>query len=319
MASNVVQGKSKVGIIGSGLIGRSWSMLFAGAGYNVVLFDVVQSQLDNALVDIKNQLMKLEEQSLLRGKLTANEQFSLIKVTNDLPEAVKDAVHVQECVPENVDLKKKVFSQMDAACTTDSTVLCSSTSCILPSNIFTDLPRVSQCIIAHPCNPPYHCPVTELVPHHETNPAVLGKTKLIMEEIGQCPVTLKREVDGFGLNRMQYAIINEAWRLVTDGIMSPEDVDKIFTHGLGMRYAFIGPFETIHLNAEGTESYMERYRSSIIRVSNSFGPVPTYDGEGLASIAETMNKRIPPNSTELGKRREWRDKQLIALSKLKKD
>ena len=315
---SIMASQRKVGIIGSGLIGRSWAMLFAGAGFNVVMYDVDSAQLDGAKVSIKQQLNELERQGLLRGTLLAEEQFFLISTSENLSEAVKDAIHIQECVPENVDLKKQMFSKLNDLCTLDETVLCSSTSCILPSKIFTGLRRVSQCIVAHPCNPPYHCPLTEIIPHPETSEDAVQRTRELMAKIGQEPVMVKREIDGFALNRMQYAIINEAWRLVEDGIMTPEDVDKVFTTGLGMRYAFIGPFETIHLNAEGTENYMQRYASSIRRVSSSFGPIPTFDGKTLEHVEQRMASRIPSVPDELNKRRQWRDDRLVALAKLKK-
>ena len=85
-----------------------------------------------------------------------------------------------------------------------------------------------------------------------------------------------------------------------------------------MRYAFMGPFETIHLNAEGVENYMERYASSIIRVSNDFGGIPTFDGDALQSIHDAMCENIPATTEGLQSRRMWRDQRLIALSQLKK-
>ena len=317
--SNKQKAPQKVGVIGSGLIGSSWAMLFAAAGYQVAIYDIKKSQLDQAMTVIQERLHDLEKQGLLRGKTSASEQFKLIVTTDDMAAAVENAFFIQECVPENEDLKRNVFLQLSELCSDDSTILSSSCSCILPSKIFRDIPRVAQCIIAHPCNPPYFCPLTEIIPHPKTNPAVTAKTRALMEEIGQSPVTVNKEIDGFCSNRMQYAIINEAWRLVSDGIMSVEDVDKIFTDGLGMRYAFIGPFETIHLNADGTENYMQKYSESIRRVSSSFGEIPTYDGENLKKINDVLSKSVAATAEELNEQRQWRDKRLIALSKLKRD
>ena len=307
----------KVGIVGSGLIGKSWAMLFAAAGYDVCMYDIVRAQLDHAVEVIEEQLVDLEKQGLLRGKLKAQEQLALISTTDLLVKVVENAVFIQECVPENEEMKRKVFQTLSDLCSDESVVLSSSTSCILPSKVFSNISRVSQCIIAHPCNPPYFCPLTEIIPHPNTNRLIISRTKEIMSEIGQVPVMINKEVDGFALNRMQYAIINEAWRLVADGVMSVEDVDKIFTDGLGMRYAFIGPFETIHLNAEGVEDYMQKYSASIQRVSSSFGDVPTFDGDSLKSISEALCSSVASNKDELNQRRHWRDKKLIALSKLK--
>lgn len=307
----------KVGIVGSGLIGRSWAMLFAGGGYKVIMYDINKEALSKSYEILQEQLYETERAGMLRGSLSAKEQYELISVTSSLAEVVSDAVHVQECVFEDVELKKKVFRDICDYCNNDQTVLCSSTSCIMPSILFTGLPRVSQCIIAHPCNPPSLCPLTEIVPHPETATGIIEKTRLLMAGIGQTPVTLKKEVDGFALNRIQYAIINECWRLVLDGYMSVEDVDKVLTDGMGMRYAFIGPFETCHLNAEGTVQYMEKYAAGIKRVSSSFGPVPEFDAKSVAEISEQMCKMVPDSRESLEKRRKWRDSCLMELARVK--
>jgi len=88
-----------------------------------------------------------------------------------------------------------------------------------------------------------------------------------MSNVGQSPVVLKKQVDGFALNRLQYPVVNGAWQLVRDGVMSVEDVDTVMTRGLGFRYACVGPFETCHLNANGIEDYFNSFGSSVTRVS----------------------------------------------------
>lgn len=306
----------KVGIVGSGLIGRSWAMIFASAGFEVVLFDIQDTQVKAALADIEKQLEALTKSGLLRGSLSAAEQLKLISGTNNLVEACKDTVHIQECVPENPELKKKVFASVAGFVNSDETVICSSTSCLMPSKIFSDCGRTSQCIIAHPVNPPYYAPMVEIIPHDLTTQEIRQKTRDLMSKVGQKPVLLNREIDGFALNRIQYAVINESWRLVQDGIMSPQDVDTVLTAGLGMRYATIGPFETIHLNAEGTQEYMEKYGETIKRVSATFGPTPEYNDEALDKIVKIMNQEIPLNDGSMAKRRARRDKLLAGMAKL---
>lgn len=307
----------KIGIVGSGLIGRSWAMLFAAGGYKVVMYDIDKQALERSHKLLQEQILEMETAGLLRGSLSAAEQFNLLSTTSDLAEVVVGSIHIQECVFEDVDLKKKVFKQISDLCNDDKTVICSSTSCIMPSKLFTGLQRVSQCIIAHPCNPPALCPLTEIVPHPETSPDVIQRTRDLMTEIGQSAVTLNKEIDGFALNRIQYSVINECWRLVQEGYMSVEDVDKIMTDGLGMRYAFMGPFETCHLNAEGTVQYMDKYASTIKRVSSSFGAVPEYDGKSVEEINKQICQRVPDTREGLEERRKWRDNCLLELAKLK--
>lgn len=138
-----------------------------------------------------------------------------------------------------------------------------------------------------------------------------------MTEIGQSPVVLNREIDGFALNRIQYAILNEAWRLVADGVLNAKDIDAVMSEGLGMRYAFLGAFEAAHLNAEGMKKYCEVYNKSIYDVSMTFGPVPKFVGDMADKISNELNEMCPLD--KLQERRAWRDKALTKLSILKKE
>jgi len=137
-------------------------------------------------------------------------------------------------------------------------------------------------------------------------------------------VSLSREVPGFVLNRMQYSLLNECWRLIRDGVVSPQDLDVVMKDGMGMRYAFMGPMETIHLNAEGTQNYCDRYGDTIFNVSQDLGPIPTgwkqeteSDKKEVKTLEELMCATVPLD--KLGERRVWRDKRLAALAKLKRD
>ncbi|XP_076317411.1 beta Hydroxy acid dehydrogenase 1 [Tachypleus tridentatus] len=306
----------KVGIVGSGLIGRSWAMLFASAGYKVSLYDIESQKVDEALQLIQEDLKMLQTKGYLRGTLSADQQLKLMSKSDTLSECMEGAKHVQECVFERLDLKQNIFKELDKWAT-DEVVLSSSTSCFVPSSFSEGLKHRRQVIVSHPVNPPYYVPLVEIVPAPWTDPKVVTQTRCLMEEIGQKPVTLNTEINGFILNRIQYAILNECWRLLESGVASFEDVDTVMTAGLGMRYAFAGPIETIHLNAAGIKEYMEKYGPGIGEVTRSFGPIPTYTGPFVDKIHEELCKKVPVD--RLQDRRIWRDKRLAALSMLKKD
>lgn len=305
-----------IGIIGSGLIGRSWSMIFASAGYKVTIYDIDESQVKNALDDINRQLFKLESEKVLRGTLSASQQVQLIDGCNDLKVIVEKSAFLQECIPERLNLKKDLYKKIDEV-VGNKTIISSSTSTFLPSLLSEDLTHKSQFIVSHPVNPPYFVPLVEIVPAPWTSQWITKATTDFMQQVGQVPVALKKEVPGFALNRVQYAILNECYNLIEDGIVSVSDIDKVMTDGLGMRYAFLGPLETAHLNAEGFASYSERYAESMYAVSKTFKPVPKIAGPVAENIAKQLNEITPLD--KLAERRTWRDESLVKLSQLKKN
>jgi L-gulonate 3-dehydrogenase len=293
-------------------------MLFAAAGYEVKMYDSESGRVAGAIDDILVQLKGLSEAGLLRGKLSIEEQHGLVKPAASLADCLSGALYVQENVPENLELKRKVFAEMDAL-VDDKTILASSTSSMPASRFTEDLKHRAQVIVSHPVNPPFYCPLTEVVPAPYTEKWVTEATMRILKEIGQTAVLLKKEVDGFALNRIQYALVSECWRLLMDDVMSVEDLDKVMSDGLGMRYAFMGPFETCHLNAEGILDYCSRYGDMMYRITSSFGPPPSFspDTDTAKKVAESLAERIPPE--KLAERRLWRNARLAALAKLKKD
>jgi len=308
-------GKEKIAIVGSGLIGQSWAMIFAGNGHRVTIFDILPEQVAKALANVRETLARYEAQGCLRGTLTSGQQADLISGATDLGECLEGAGYVQECVPENVDLKRKVFEQMDAFIT-ETMVVATSSSCICVSQFAGGLKHKHRTLVAHPVNPPYFIPLVELVPGPWTSPEVTLKARALLEGVGQSPVTLSKEVAGFALNRIQYSIINECWSMYKEGLLSAGDIDKVMTDGLGPRYAFIGPLETMHLNADGIVDYCKRYAQGAYNVCTTLTPPPVmYDVPTAERVLGEMAKEIPLD--EIAERRKWRDERLAALSKLK--
>ncbi|GFO42714.1 lambda-crystallin-like protein [Plakobranchus ocellatus] len=307
----------KIGVIGSGLIGRSYTMLFISAGYRVTLYDILPEQTQSAKKDIWEQLGALEREGLLRGTLTRQQQFDLISTTQNLEECVKDAFFVQECVPENLEIKRSVWFKVDKL-VDNNVILSSSTSALLPSVISEGLEYKNRFIVSHPTNPPFYAPATEVVPASWTDADVKEKTIALLKEVGQVPVVLNKEIKGFVLNRIQYSILGECYRLIRDGVVSPEDVDTIMSQGLGVRYAFMGPWETAYLNANGMLHYGELYSDMILGIQQDLGPPERMEGPTLEAVNEAMRKLAGPEET-IPARRQWRDRRLTALAKLKKE
>lgn len=306
----------KIGIVGSGFIGRSWAMLFASVGYDVCLYDNKQEQLSDALKEIQRQLSNLETSGLLKGKLTAAEQFKCIRGVTNLKECVEGAKHVQENVFEDLEVKKKVFKEIDQYVGPE-TVLATSSSCIPPSKISAELKNKANVILSHPYNPPYYVPAVEVVPAPWTSEDVVARTRALLTEIGQVPVVLTREHPGFASNRIQYAILNECNSLVRSGVLKAEDVDSLVKNGLGLRYAWMGPLETALLNANGMEDYLRRYGSSITSVSETLEKGPSWEIQDCSELISQLDQMVPQD--QLQSRRDWRDKRLAALAKLKEE
>ncbi|KAJ8315286.1 hypothetical protein KUTeg_007436 [Tegillarca granosa] len=300
-------------LAGLGLIGRSFAMLFAAAGYQVKIYDIEASQITHALSDIWQQLIELQKIGLLRGSLSIEEQHKRIEGTNDITECAKGAFFVIECVPERIELKTGVHAKIDPV-VSDTTIIASSASALIPSKISQNLKHRNRFIVVHPTNPPFYAPLVELVPSPWADSDVVPKTKALVEEIGQSPVVLKKEKEGFVLNRIQYSIIKECFNLVKDDIISVEDVDKVMSEGLGRRYAFIGQMETDYLNADGMRDHSKKFAEMSYRLQKSFKPPIKMEGEILDKIHKDIEKRIPLD--KLQERRRWRDKRLAALEKM---
>ncbi|AMJ62602.1 3-hydroxyacyl-CoA dehydrogenase [Bosea sp. PAMC 26642] len=299
---------TKIAIVGSGLIGRAWATVFASHGFEVALYDAVASAAEAARAHIG---VNLEE--LAGHGLVADPKGSLarIRVAADLADVLAGADLVQENGPETVPAKQALFAEMDALAA-PMTILASSTSFIMASVFSEGLAGRARCLVGHPVNPPHLVPIVELAPAPWTDPAVVERAKAIYEQAGQVPITLRKEKPGFVLNRLQAVLLAEAFRLVGEGVASAEDVDKTIRDGLGLRWSFMGPFETIELNApDGIPDYCARYGASLTRmVAGSAGGDPF----GAETVATVMSEWPGAQSVERVKRlSDWRDTRLASL------
>jgi 3-hydroxyacyl-CoA dehydrogenase len=303
----------KVALVGAGLVGQAWAIVFGRAGHDVVLYDADAGALGRARDGIAASLADLAASGLLDDPAPV-----LARVTGvaELAQALDGATYVQESTPEQVEVKRRVFSELDRLAAPDA-ILASSTTGIPPSQFTSDLAGRHRCLVAHPINPPFVTPLVELCPAPWTDAAVVDRAHALMTRVGQAPIRMRREVQGFIANRMQAALIGAALRMVKDGVASAEDVDTAIRDGIGLRWSFMGPFETIDLNAPGGISdYLRRYGPLYQEIEAEHAPIDWTDEDLLAKLDGERRQRLPKE--RLGERSAWRDRRLMALAAQKR-
>lgn len=306
---------ARVAVVGSGFIGRAWAISFARAGHDVRMWDQSPAATGGARDYIAGVLGDLAANELLRGQ-SIDAVLGRIAIAGELEDALAGAVHVQENTPENLDVKRKVFSRIDGLAGAE-TIIASSTSALLPSKFTDHLQGRHRCLVVHPINPPYLIPAAEVVPAPWTSADTLERTRAFLIDAGHAPLVMKRELDGFIMNRLQGALLEEAFRLVADGYASVEDVDIGIRDGLALRWSFMGPFETIDLNAPGgVRDYVDRYQGIYSNIFPQMLRRVDWAGEVMETVEAERSRRLPRK--DLGDRQVWRDRRLMALAAHKK-
>lgn len=301
---------AEIAIIGTGFIGRAWAISHARSGNTVRLWDQDAAAAARAKDFIAAMMPDLAAHDLLNGN-TPDEVMDLIGTAPDLGAAVHRVVHVQENTFERLDVKIAVFRDLDAATPRDA-VIASSTSALLPSTFTADLPGRDRCLVVHPINPPYLIPAAELVPAPWTSAEAMERTAALLRATGQRPIAMKREIDGFVMNRLQGAVLEEAFRLVADGYASVEDIDTGLRDGLALRWSFMGPFETIDLNAPaGVRDYVARYEGIYRAIWPSTQRRVDWNGPVIDDIERDRRNLLAED--QLPDRQIWRDRRLMAL------
>jgi len=311
---------------------------------------------DAARETIVGMLPALAESGLLNGA-SPKDTADAISVVDTLEQALAGADYVQENVAESVDVKREVFSALEAhtrpdtilasstsalvpssftdhlthrerclvvhplnppylipaleAHTRPDTILASSTSALVPSSFTDHLTHRERCLVVHPLNPPYLIPAVDVVPSPWTSKEVIDRVSDLLVSCGQAPIPMDKEDPGFLTIRLQGAIYHEAFRLVSEGLASPEAVDVCIRDGLGLRWSFMGPFETGDLNAPGgIRDFVGRYGQSYDDMYPRGGPFP-WTGDVLDKVEAARRDKLPMD--EHRQRQAWRDRRLVAL------
>lgn len=304
--------KGQVTLVGTGLIGRGWAILFANSGYTVVLYDKSREATELAFHAIAENLRLMETEELVSD---ADEVLSRIRTAATLEQAVEDAFYIQESVPEDVAIKKGVFRALGQM-TREHVILASSCSTIPPGEFMEGVLEPERCVIVHPFSPPHLVPLVEIVRSQHTSPTVARRASELMREIGQKPVLINKPVVGFVVNRLQAVVINEALRLVRDEVISPEDLDLCMSHGLGTRWAFMGPFETMDLNApDGFADYIGRYEDVYRSILHDVDMDFSWRGSAMDCVEQWRRQQVPDRAG-ITRRRLWRDQMLMRMKQL---
>lgn len=300
-----------IACIGAGTIGRAWAIAFARAGCSVRLCDRDASILAEAGRLVEASLQDLQHEKLVDDAAAIRKRIEYVA---DLRRAVDGVSYVQESIVERVDAKRELYTAL-ATCIAADTLVGSSTSEIPGSRFMLDLPISARCLVVHPVNPPFLIPLVELCPTPATSHDAVARTTSLMTAIGQSPVLVRREIEGFLLNRLQAAVIAEGLHLIREGVCDPVDIDRTMRDGLGLRWTFLGPFETGHLNsAGGYGEYMGKYGELFRRLAKSLGTVHDWTDGDIAAIDQYLAKTVPP--ARVPARQRWRDRVLMRLRRL---
>jgi 3-hydroxyacyl-CoA dehydrogenase len=305
---------SDIAVIGAGVIGRSWAQVFIRAGCNTAIFDPDAAQLSHTLDWIREDLeLNCREGSL--DKPTLQARLHRLVAHKDLPNALAKAGYVQESGPEQMSAKKAIFAELDRHAKPGA-LLCSSTSGLNMTEIVAGLPGARRCVIAHPVNPPHIIPLVEVVPGKDTDPAVIPVVREFLESVGQMPVTLRALVPGFLLNRLQAAVFREAIHLVETGVADLQDVERVVSEGLGLRWALLGPFGVGDANADGgLGENFQRYRQTFLSLMNDLGPASKLPADLVEKLTNEMSQLN--GATDRADIRRWRDRMVRKIRALK--
>lgn len=295
----------RVVILGAGSIGLSFAAVFEDAGAEVML-----AEPDPARRDAVPQGLALQRDAIALAGLTRG-SGGRIFVAAAPGDAVRDAHLVLECGPESLGAKQAIFAGLlDAA--GPETILATASSAITISRIVPDEARQARCLVAHPINPPAVLRVVELVPAPGTRPATLARAEALFAAAGFTAVRLGHEIEGFVLNRLQGAILREAYRLVDEGVTDVAGIEAGVRLGLGPRWAFSGPFETAELNTPGgIVAHAARMGPAYRRMGEARGESVDWRPDLVARVAAERRAVLPEE--KIPGRVAWRARAVARL------
>lgn len=299
----------QIAVIGSGIIGTSWAVVFARAGLQVRLYDGDAMQRERAVAVLRETVRA--SAALLREGDSVEAVLARVQVVDALDGALDGADYVQEAISEQLDAKRALFAAMDARLA-PAVILASSSSTYGVSLFVEDLPGRARCLVVHPMTPPHLMPVVEVAPAPWTSAVVTQQAFAFMQALGQVPVHIHKEISGFVLNRLQGALLAEMFQVIADGVISARDADLLLSQGLGLRWATVGPLEGVDLNAPGgIADYLQRYGHIFNGMAAEKGLPAPVDEALAARLDAEMRASLALDG--LARKRSWRDLAVVQV------
>jgi L-gulonate 3-dehydrogenase len=300
---------SSVAIVGTGIVGFSWAHLYSRNGLETRLYDPDPTSLEKGRQNIVDALDLFCTLGLL-DREARDRAVEQLRVCDSLEAAVTGADWVHENAPEDLDLKQALFQEMDALAHPEA-ILASSVSGSPMTLVSRRTLHPERCVVVRPTNPPHIIPYCEIIGGEKTSKDVVARAREFMLRMGQSPAVVNKEVYGFVLNRLQFALIGEALWLLRQGVASLADIDRCLTDGLAMRWAFTGPFLGEELNSANIEEEFRKYRDSFAEMWSSLEGVTSLEDRDITLACDGIGEVLAGRSHD--EVLEWRDRMILAL------
>ena len=303
----MAQDETQIGVVGAGLIGLSWAGLFSAFGYETTIYDPYLMKKDLPFQGVEDVWRSLD---LLFDNLTNKKE---VKFSNSI-EALQASTFIQENCPENLSLKQEIIIELEGVIS-DKTIIASSTSSFLPTELQKDCAQPERVIVGHPMNPPHLIPVVEIVLGKVSNQKIANRAKSFYLSLQRVPIQIKKEMRGHLANRLTSALYREAVYLVTEGVADVEDVDAVISNGPGLRLALFGPHMNYHLGGGdgGYRNYLEHLGPSQEVRWETLGQTPL-----TPEVKEKLILGIEKQGLNMSDLKNKRDHGLIEILKAKK-
>ena len=306
---------NRVAVIGGGMVGSSFAVVFARAGLDVRVYNNHSTAPETIADRIRSFMMFLAEEDVIDSR-QAEQALGRISITGDLPEALDGVDYIQECMWEDLELKQDIFRTLTDM-TGSEVPIGSSCSGLCISDIVKKVQNhPERCMVAHPTNPPHLIPFME-ISGDASSPEAKDRVYDFFESVGQKPIQCK-EVYGYVLNRLQLSLIQEALYLVKEDICNVAAVDRALTDGLGLRWAFTGPYGVEELNSENLAIGLDKYKDYMLEFfTREQQTVQDYDGEFIQKCVEGFAPVMEGRTHD--EYRLWRDRMVTRARKLKEE